>query len=426
MNKLYSLSCRLSHLLSYKYFLPACFVFFIGLRLTLILLVPVAPYSDTGWYFARAETLATTGKYTEAGIPTAFWPVGYPAFLAIIFRIFGVSVFVGQMANLVLAAGSFWLTYRLASKVFGSEQVARCAVLFMTFYPNSIASTPLFLTEPLYTFLLLLAVLLLLSRPVKASVFAAGTALGLATLVKTQTIALIPMLVPMTCWDGWSARNIIKSGLRITAVSIIALLVVCPWTVRNYQVFGAFIPVSTNGGISLLAGNNSSVIGDYAHDFSETDPIFRHVHFSVADQVAADRRARALAVEWIREHPFQFLALIPKKIFRLWVLDGETEWNFQLGTPWYDEQYLWFRLARILNQGYYFLILGLAIPAAWLLPKTRAEPTAYIGFGIALFFTLLCIVFSGQSRYHYPVMPFFSIYAAWIATGRWKASLKNN
>ena len=46
-----------------------------------------------------------------------------------------------------------------------------------------------------------------------------------------------------------------KRGLvHAVALSLAAVLVVIPITIRNYVVFGAFVPVSTNGGLTLWQG----------------------------------------------------------------------------------------------------------------------------------------------------------------------------
>lgn len=405
---------KLRKLLGRSEFLTICFLGFIGIRLILILLVPVNPSSDAGWYFARAVTISTEGAFSESGIATAYWPVGYPAFLGLLFFITGPSLFVAQIANLALAACSFWLLYFLARRLFRSELIARCGVLLLTVYPNNIAYVPLTLSETLYTFLLLSACIILLFNYSWRICILIGIIFGLATLVKTQTILLAPALVFLAYCKKWSFKDISIATFRTMAIFVVVLAVVAPWTYRNYIVFEHFILVSTNGGMSLLSGNNPSVVGDYSRDYSDADPLFKQVDFSVMDQVAADRRARTLAIEWIKDNPGTFLGLIPKKFFRFWVPDGEAEWQYQRGTPWYDQYTIWFRLVRILNQVFYIVILIFFAVSIWKIFKEKPASPLYIGPTIAVFFTLLSLVFSGQSRYHFPVMPFIMIYAAWV------------
>ncbi len=400
-------------------FLPTCFVLYVALRLALILLVPVQPGSDAGWYLGRALTLLESGHYSENGLYTAYWPIGYPGFLSLLFKISGPSILAAQVANLVFASASFWLLYALAKRLFADESVARLAVLLLTLYPNHIAYVPVLLTEHMYTCILLLGCLLLLVRKSWSSVVIAGFLFGLATLVKTQTIVVAPALALFAGYHRGSAYPLRGALIRAVVVGIVALATVSPWTYRNYQVFGTFILVSTNGGMTMLTGNNPSVVGDYGRNFSEDDPLVKAARFSVADQVAADRRARELAWAWIRENPAQFLSLVPKKAFRLWAPDGEGEWEYQRGTPSYEQNVWAFRTARIANQCFYLAILVLSAWAFVRLVKRRAPPEVFLGFVLAALTTALCIVFSGQSRYHFPVMPFLICYAAWIINAQW-------
>jgi len=202
---------------------------------------------------------------------------------------------------------------------------------------------------------------------------------------------------------------------RAVAVLVVALVVVTPWAVRNYHVFGKVV-LSTNGGGSLLAGNNPSEVGEYWHDYSDGDPLIEQVKFSVEDQMDADLRARALATGWIMDNPGQFVGLIPKKVFRLWAPDGEAEWMYQ-DTPFYEQHWAWFRFVRIVNQVFYGIALLFFPLALWKLLAMRAAPVMCIGVAVVLVFTLISMIFSGQSRFHFPAMPFVLAYAAWIVIG---------
>jgi hypothetical protein len=262
---------------------------------------------------------------------------------------------------------------------------------------------------------LLTACFFLLRKKQWVYVLIAGAIFGLATLVKTQTILLIPVIAFLALCDAWSFRSGLHATVRAGLVLVIALAVVTPWGLRNLNVFGHFV-LSTNGGTSLLAGNNPSVVGDYLHDYSETDPLFKLVKFSVADQMNADKRARVLAVNWIKDNPGQFVGLMPKKLSRLWAPDGEAEWMYQ-DTPFYKRHSIAFRAVRIFNQAFYVIVMILFSVAFWKLISKRAAPVTYLGIAIVLVYTLISIVFSGQSRYHFPAMPFVLAYAAWAYMG---------
>ena len=237
-------------LLQIRNFLLISFLLFVGIRLVLIFVVAADPISDAAWYWNRATTLAVQGTYSERGIPTAFWPVGYPAFLGLLFKVTGASLLAAKFANLALAAMSFWLLYLFVRCTFHDELAARGAVFLLAIYPNNAAYVPLLLTETLYTFLLLAATLCLVSQRNRWNVVLGGAVFGLATLVKTQTILLIPILAFLAFLDHWSIQNVARAIVRSGAVVFVAVVVVTPWTLRNLAVFGAPIFVSTNSGLA--------------------------------------------------------------------------------------------------------------------------------------------------------------------------------
>lgn len=382
-------------------------------RISLVLVVDVRPTSDMGWYYGRAIELIETGSYAENGIITAFWPVGYPAFLAGVMLLGGTSVLTGQIANLVLSLVSAILLYLYCNRQFGDQRIGSYAVLLLAIYPNHMGYTLGLYTEPLFSVLLLLLMLLAAPNGSRLRFAFVGIVAGFAALVKTQALMLVLPMVFLLTLSKWGWDEAIRAGRIAMFVTAVMLLTVAPWTLRNYMAMDAFIPISTNGGMSLLAGNNPSMTRDLRSDFNDKDPVFNEVRFSVADQVAADKRARNAAWEWISENPLQFVALMPKKLFRFWVPDGETEWNLQRGFEAYDEWKTLIRSVRIANQIYYFILLGTFLFGIWHCVRLNNPLSLAVPF-VMLFFTALSLVFSGQSRYHAPLMPFVIAYAAWF------------
>ena len=188
------------------------------------------------------------------------------------------------------------------------------------------------------------------------------------------------------------------------------MLAVAPWTYRNWTVLHAFVPVSTNGGWTLLTGNNPEANGDY----TPQTQLAQGIDHDPADQVATDRLSRERAVAWIRANQARFVELLPLKTVHLWGPDGEAEWFYQRGFAGYERWAPVFRAVRVLNQGYYVLMLLFAAPSMWLLLRGRG-PTdwAHAGLALCVAFTLISLLFSGQSRFHFSLMPFLAAYAAW-------------
>jgi 4-amino-4-deoxy-L-arabinose transferase-like glycosyltransferase len=402
-------------LLDSRFFIPGCFIFSVGLRAALIFFVPVEMGSDARWYFSRGVGIANGDGYSEGGYPTAYWPVGYPGFLGILFFFFGQNQLVGQIANLLMAAATFFLQLGVTRRIFHSETTARMAILLLAIYPNNVAYTPFLLTEIYFTFLLLLGTYLYIARYGWMGILACGVIFGLATLTKPQVIFLPGFLIIFRLFAREERDKFREHVVKGLVVYLIMAAVLAPWAVRNSQAFGEIVLVSTNGGATLLTGNNPSADGGYV----ENDPLVVQRNFSVPDQVASDRRARKLAIEWIKENPGRFAELIPLKIWALWAKDGEAEWGYEAGYPRYQQERYIFRSVRWINQIFYgFLLVGALFAIVPILRnrQTLAWPWVFFGYCFMFYLTAISIVFSGQPRFHFPAMPWVIMYAAWSAS----------
>ncbi len=398
--------------------LLALFALFTLLRAAAILM-DVAPSSDAAWYYSRADMLAQgLGYLGDHGEPTAYWPPGWPLALSLAFRMLGTSTLTVGLLNLVCAVVAAWLTYDLARHVFGSELGARIALLLLAIYPNSILYVPQALTEVFYTTLLLGGCWLLIARKGALRLVLAGLVFGVATLVKAQTLLVVPVICLIGLLrDGQIVRRtpgVIARGAFIIAV---AALVVASWTLRNHAAMGAWIPVSTNGGITLLTGNNDSARGGFTPEDAAVKALDARTGLN---EMEYDAEASRLGKEWIKAHPAQFLKLMPMKLVRLWGPDGEGQWAYETDSAAYRAAPMAFTLLRVANQLWYFALLGLfAVAAVLMIRQRRAAETRVIDwwvlpYGIALYPSAIAMVFSGQSRFHYPVMPFVCMAAGWI------------
>ena len=75
-----------------------------------------------------------------------------------------------------------------------------------------------------------------------------------------------------------------------------------------------------------------------------------------------------------------------------------------------------FRIARGINQLYYTALLAGAAAAVLLIVRRPGGVDRWMLLGVAFaaYLTLISIVYSGQSRFHIPAMPFVMIYDAWL------------
>jgi hypothetical protein len=302
----------------------------------------------------------------------------------------------------------------LGSTIFADTIVGRLTVLILTIYPNQIGYVPNMAAEVFYTALLLLAVFIIADDRGLTRSFLSGIVFGIATLTKAQTL-FIPALLVGAWWVVARQRGRLFSYVARVAILYAGMaVVILPWTARNYMAFDDFVFISTNGGATLLTGNNPSASGDY----NEEDALVKQVPYDVAGQVANDRLAGALAIRWIRDNRVAFAALVPRKIWRLWAPDGEAEWSYEARFKGYDNYSWLFRILRDFNQAYYiFLLVFFVLSAVCFLRRWGAlSPYAVTEFVLAAYFTVISVVFSGQSRFHFPLMPWVAMYTAWTIT----------
>jgi hypothetical protein len=396
----------------------ALFALFIALR-ALAILLDVTPSSDADWYYARADMLARgLGYLSNQGVPTAYWPPGWPLALSAAFRLLGTSTITVGLFNLACALIAGWLTLDLGRRIFGSELAGRTALLLLAVYPNSILYVPLALTEVFYTTLLLAGCWLLIARKGVLRLVLAGAVFGFAMLVKTQTLIVVPLIFAIGLWrDGNVWRRVPGIIGRAAILFACAALVVAPWTLRNHRELDAWVPVSTNGGITLLTGNNDSANGGFTPD----DPLVKALDARTdLDELEYDAEAARLGKQWILEHPARFVTLMPMKLIRLWGPDGEGVWAYEIDSPAYKAAPWAFTVLRIANQLWYFALLALfglgafQMAAARRAARERIIDWWLVPYGIALYPSAIAMVFSGQSRFHYPVMPFICMAAGWV------------
>lgn len=403
----------LQRVLLHRWFLPSAFALLVVLRLAAMGFV-VTPTSDADFYYARAASLAAgLGYLANDGHATAYWPPGWPMALSVAFRLAGVSIWTVGLLNLAAALLSGWLLLDLARTVTGSQSAARLALLGYALYPNAALYVPLALTEVFYTLLLLAGCWLLVRRAWRWTLLA-GLVLGLATLVKAQTLAVVPLVLGIGLLrEGDALRRLPALALRGAVVLALAGLIVLPWSLRNERVLGQFVAVSTNGGITLLTGNNDSAQGG----FTPEDPVVKALDARRdLSELAYDAEARRLGMAWIKAHPDRFAALMPRKLLKLWGPDGEGVWAYETGARHYHPEL--FLLIRAANQALYWAVLALAAIAVPLTLRARRRAARraidwwVLPYAIAAYPSAICVIFSGQSRFHFPAMPFLFMAAA--------------
>ncbi len=363
----------------------------LSLRLLFAFVAGPGLRDDASYYVEAAQGLASGKGYLLRGQPTAYWPVGYPFFLSMIFRV-SHGLLWARIVQSVLSVAIVFMSFRLALRLYAREQPARLTALILALMPAQIAYPSLMLGEVLFTALTLAGSLLLVSSDRWASVVAGGIAFALATYVRP--IAFFLPFVALAWGSRGRLRRRLASGLVVLGVMVAAAL---PWAVRNVRVLHHPVWVSTNGGINLWMGNHVGATGAYAFT-----PEMERERDRLGDEAAFDAYARGRAVQFMREHPMQELALLGRKIVLLWTTD-----HYGVDSV-FTRQRSWARKLCVLLSDLAALGVWLLLIRALVL-RRRPAPLAIAVVG---YITAVYAVTVAMPRYQFPAIPWLVIAAA--------------
>ncbi len=303
----------------------AAIILSLALAVRLAYLVLIAglnspPTYDGIGYDMLATHLLKTGTYGVER-PTAFRPPGYPIFLAGVYLIFGHHFAAVRLVQALLDAVTCLLVYAIGATLF-NRRVGFLAAIGMSLYPLQVYMVGEFYSETV-SFLLQATALYLAARmvrerriwlPLGAGVFLAATTLTRPTATLWLPLMVLwPLIRPLPWNIRWRDAVLLLVGMAVLFT---------PWIVRNFIVFGEFIPVASLGGVGVWAGNNPLSQGGgmmpNEQTWGEGAPEFGWGGWAGLSETESSRRFMERGLAWIREHPLEFAALVPCKLLRLW------------------------------------------------------------------------------------------------------------
>ena len=355
--------------------------------------------SDEREYNKLAYNLATQGSYSYDGTPTAYRPVGYPAFVAAIYTLKYSPLLVKYLQVLLDLLTALFLYLILGGF---DTRIRILAAAVWAFYPPAMLYANFLMSETLFTFLLVVGLYLLTTIESRSPGFLLflGIIHGILVLIK-------PNFLLFLLAAGFLAQRLKFSRRQIGTIAIGILLVTFPWLLRNYVRLDT-PSLSTNGGINLLIGNNPNATGAYAINFPP------EAIAGAANEVEVDRMATGFALRFILDEPGRFLLNGARKIAHLLSSEGGLlVWSFhddpETASIRYAGKYaaIPFGLIVLINLPYVLILLS-GIVGFISLPRERIW-----WLMLLLFLTWVAthaITFGG-SRFHFPLMPFLTLCA---------------
>ncbi len=323
-----------------------------------------APVYDAAAYAAIAANLERGEGFTVgagATQPSSNYSPGLPLFVAGIYKVTGgVHERLARLVLALIGSLSVLLAYllgrRLArpgvspnqgrEKLHGAEPVLAglIAAMVVAVYPALLEYQGMLMSEPLAATLLAAAVWAIFwaagerAAP-PARWLVPGALLGALGLVRPEYLGVTMLLAIVVFAAGVRAGW--RRSLGAAAIMLLtALVVIAPWTVRNAEALGRFVPISTGGGQVLFAGTYLPSGGNPERVGAEV--VERHPELfgpgavrrlrleQILARLAADRHPsletdQALAKmgreqlwEDLGEEPLEYAGFLAKKVWRLW------------------------------------------------------------------------------------------------------------
>jgi hypothetical protein len=280
---------------------------------------------------------------------------GYPLFLAALHVADPVAHAPRrvQVVQALLGAAGIWLIAAIAGRAAGPRG-AMVAAAIAAVYPPLVALPAYVFSEALFSMLALAAALALqegdcprFSQKMGAGSFFGGLFTAAGTLTRPSMVFFVPL---------WTLREIARGAYAGVAVFLVTVtLCVLPWTIRNHRIYGRWIAVASEGGVTFWTGNHPLARGegDLAAnpDLKRADLEFRSAHPGLTAEQLEPLYYRD-AVAWIAAHPGAWAWLLAHKAYYSVVPAGPS---YALHSGRY----------RIASSAPYLLLLPFAAGGAW-------------------------------------------------------------
>ena len=381
---------------SQKVIIATIFIIAFLLRLWFISGYSSPTVADESDYVRLAVSLINGEGYKTAyDVPTAGRPPGYPFFLTAIFFVLGKNLFFARIMQVVLSSLLCVLIYYLGRMLLG-EKVGILSGLMASIHLGFIAQPTRILTEGLATFLLIISIIFFVKVKQefqnKRYYFLSAFILGIASLVRSNFLLMFFFIGISIVYDLFKEKLEFKIiATRIGIYLIAFLLPIMPWTIRNYLIFDAFIPISTYQGIALYTSytpKDGKIYGFVADDATTKKALY------FSSEVEQSRFLTNETIKLLKNDPTLFFRLISLKIAYLF-----SPINWEL-----------IQNRAVFNYLYAFCFPFFLIGVYLLLPRFNELTPLYVPLICVLVTTF---IFFGLPRFRAPIEPYMILLSSY-------------
>jgi hypothetical protein len=294
-----------------------------------------------GYGFSFAEG---SWPATRPGEPTAHWSYLYTLYIAVVYKLFGPYPLIARLIQ-ALIVGIFptFFLWRIGTRLFGRTVGLTAAALnsvyiYFFYYAGALVTETFYITGILWVFdsAFRLADVSQKARedrhgPNWWGWLELGLAMGVTVLLRQVFLLFLPFLFLWLWWNNWDRDPVRwKQILRWSAIkglsvaTLVLILLILPFTIRNYRAFGTFVLLNTNAGFAFFWGNHpvhgtsfmpllpSGAGGYYDLIPKELLPL---------NEAELDKALLKLGVQFVMDDPKRFLLLSISRMeeyFKFW------------------------------------------------------------------------------------------------------------
>jgi 4-amino-4-deoxy-L-arabinose transferase-like glycosyltransferase len=269
---------------------------------------------DDATYAHFADVLLQTGR-----LESHHFPIGYPLFVAFLLKVGGASFVTIRVAHVLLGLLTIVLVSTISDRLFG-RRAGVLAAWLTALYPPLVFMTGRIMSETLFITLLMFSLLQFLKSDRDGRAWRgalAGGCFALASIVRSN---LVPMLAFIPFWQVLrpAATARARLSMALAAMATAGVVLVLPG-LYFLATQGEFIPLATNGGQTFYGANNALADGGWIQVENHPELLAAIPESERRSASSYNRAQFRLGVQWIREHPRDFLTLLPKKFGNAWV-----------------------------------------------------------------------------------------------------------
>jgi hypothetical protein len=260
------------------------------------------------------------GAFHDAPGPTAWLAPVYPAVVAATFSMFGIeshaAAIVLLILNCLLSAITAVVVMKIGTRCF-SEKVGLLGAIFWAVSPTAAITQLILWDSCLAALSFSLAIWMTANLQPDSRVrdyLYAGAMWGFAGLVSPSLLApFLPVLLLLYVRD--------RNAKQLLILALAMLLIITPWTLRNFVAFHTLMPIRSNGWAEIYFGN----VGFDLH------PSGPSMQYQTMGEVAFVERTKSEAVRYLAAHTAEFSKRTVRRAFSFWAMpDGALGLSFIL------------------------------------------------------------------------------------------------